>query len=215
VVPLIFQLEEGSYLAGMMAGGMSKSGIVGMVGGVEIPPAKATFLAFEAGARAVNPDIEFFESFVGNWEDVAAAKEATIAQLQRGADVIIHNMDGGSFGIFQAVREAVEGGAEVWALGMNNDQNHVAPDIILGSAVLRIGMSFMETAAAWQAGEIGGAPIYAGSTGNVVDFVVNPAVQDQIPAAVIDAIQQARSSIREGDLEVPSIRFVEGEPGDS
>ena len=215
VVPLIFQLEEATYVAGMMAGGMSQSGVVGMVGGVEIPPAQSTFRAFEAGARAMNPEVEILEAFVGNWEDVAAAKEATIAQLQRGADVVIHNMDGGSFGIFQAVREAVAAGGTVWALGMNNDQNHVAPDVILGSAVIRLSQAFAETALAWQAGELGGAPIYAGSSGEVIDFVVNPAMTDRVPAALLEAIDEARASIRAGTLEVPSVPFVEGGPGGS
>ena len=123
VVPLIFQLEEASYLAGMVGAGMSKSGIVGMVGGVEIPPVQGTFRAFEAGAHAVRSDVEVLESFIGNWDDVAAAKEAAVAQLRRGADVIIHNVDAASFGVFQAVREVVDAGGSAWALGMNRDQN--------------------------------------------------------------------------------------------
>ena len=75
VVPLIFELEEGSYLAGMAAAGVSRSGVVGMVGGVAIPPAQGTFLGFAAGARAVNPDVEILEAFTGSWEDVAAAQD--------------------------------------------------------------------------------------------------------------------------------------------
>ena len=155
VVPLIFELEQGSYLAGMIAAGMSRSGVLGMVGGVAIPPVEGTFLAFEAGARAVDPDVEVLESFTGSWDDVSAAKEAAVAQLGRGADVIIHNVDAASFGVFQAVREAVAGGDTAWALGMNRDQNEVAPDVILGSAVIRIPESFLETAVAWQEGALG------------------------------------------------------------
>ena len=151
VVPLIFELEEGSYLAGMLAAGMSETGIVGMVGGVEIPPVQGTFRAFEAGARAVDPDVQILESFTGNWDDVAAAKEAAVAQLSRGADVLIHNVDAASFGVFQAVREAVAAGRTAWALGMNRDQNDVAPDVILGSAVIRIPEAFLDIARTWQA----------------------------------------------------------------
>ena len=84
-MPLIFQLEEASYLAGMVATGMSESGIVGMVGGVEIPSVQGTFRAFEAGARAVDSDVEVLESFIGNWDDVAGAKEAAVAQLRPAA----------------------------------------------------------------------------------------------------------------------------------
>lgn len=213
VIPLIFELEEGSYLAGMVAAGMSRSGIVGTVGGVAIPPVEGTFLAFEAGARAVDEDIEVLEAYTGSWDDVAAAKEATLAQLGRGADVVIHNVDAASFGVFQAVREAVAAGRTAWALGMNRDQNDVAPDVILGSAVIHIPEAFLEVALAWQAGTLGGAPIYAGASDGVIDFVLNPALADRVPAELVSAVSAQRSRIRAGELQVPRVPFVEGEPG--
>ena len=135
---LIFRLEEGSYLAGMMAGGLTRSKVVGMVGGVAIPPAQGTFRAFEAGARAIDPGIEVLEAFIGSWDDVAAAREAATAQLGRGADVLVHNTDAASFGVFQAVREANGDENPVWAIGMNRDQNDVAPEVIAGSAAIDI-----------------------------------------------------------------------------
>ncbi len=210
VAPLIFRLEEGSYLAGMAAAGMTEAGIVGMVGGVAIPPARGTFRAFEAGARAVNPDIEVLEVFTGDWNDVAAAKEATVAQLSRGADVIIHNLDAASFAVFQAVREANAAGGTAWALGMNSDQNAVAPDVILGSAVIRIAQGFLETARLWQLGEVGGEAIYSGSDEGVVEFVFNPELIDRVPPEIVARIRVARQQIRTGELEIPRIRFVAG-----
>jgi basic membrane lipoprotein Med (substrate-binding protein (PBP1-ABC) superfamily) len=213
VAPLIFRLEEGSYLAGMVAAAMSESGIVGMVGGVAVPPAQGTFRAFEAGARVVDPDIQVLEAFTGDWNDVAAAKEAAVAQLNRGADVIIHNLDAASFAVFQAVREEVAGGRRAWAIGMNSDQNDVAPDVILGSAVIRIADAFLTTARLWQEGEVGGAPIYASASQDVIDFVVNPALVDVVPADVIQRVREARDAIRAGTLDVPRVPFVEGEVG--
>jgi basic membrane lipoprotein Med (substrate-binding protein (PBP1-ABC) superfamily) len=214
VVPLIFELEEGSYLAGMLAAGMSESGTIGMVGGVEIPPVQGTFRAFEAGARAVDPNVEILESFTGNWDDVAAAKEAAVAQLSRGADVIIHNVDAASFGVFQAVREAVAAGRTAWALGMNRDQNGVAPDVILGSAVIRIPEAFLDIARTWQAGELGGRPVYEGASEGVIDFVLNPELASRVPAGLVAAIDDARTRIRADELTVPRVPFVEGEVED-
>jgi len=184
-----------------------------MVGGVAIPPVEGTFLAFEAGARAVNPDVRVLEAYTGSWDDVAAAKEAAVAQIGRGADVLIHNVDAASFGVFQAVREAAADGRTAWALGMNRDQNDVAPDVILGSATIRIPEAFLETAMAWQNGTLGGAPIYAGAADDVIDFVLNPALADRVPAALVASVDEARASIRSGALEVPRVPFVEGEPG--
>jgi basic membrane lipoprotein Med (substrate-binding protein (PBP1-ABC) superfamily) len=213
VIPLIFRLEEASYLAGMMAGGMTDSGTVGMVGGVEIPSAQGTFRAFEAGARAVRPDVRVLETFIGNWDDVAAAKEATVAQIRRGADVVIHNTDAAGFGVFQAVREAVEAGGTVWALGMNRDQNDLAPEVTLGSAVIRMPQAFLETARTWQAGELEGRPLYAGSDEAVVAFVINPATRSRVPAELRARIDAAADSIQAGTLEVPRVAFVDGEAG--
>jgi len=213
VAPLIFRLEEGSYLAGMAAAAMSESGIIGMVGGVAIPPALGTFRAFEAGARSIDPDIEVLEVFTGDWNDVAAAKEAAVAQLSRGADVLIHNLDAGSFAVFQAVREAREAGRTAWAIGMNSNQNDVAPDVIVGSAVIRIADAFVETTRMWQAGEVGGEPIYAATRQDVIDFVFNPELIDQVPPEIVARVAEARNLIRSGDLDVPRVPFIEGETG--
>jgi basic membrane lipoprotein Med (substrate-binding protein (PBP1-ABC) superfamily) len=215
VAPLIFRLGEASYLAGMVAAHVSSSGIVGMVGGVEIPPVQGTFRAFEAGARSVNPEIEVLEAFTGNWDDVGAAKEAAVAQLTRGADVLIHNVDAAALGVFNAVREVVAAGGTAWALGMNSDQNHIAPGVIVGSAVIRIPLSFLETALAWQAGEIGGEPIYAGANERVIDFVLNPELADLLSPDFVRSMDDARARIRDGSLRVPSVAFVEGETGGS
>jgi basic membrane lipoprotein Med (substrate-binding protein (PBP1-ABC) superfamily) len=213
VVPLIFRLEEGSYLAGMAAAGMTQSGILGMVGGVAIPPARGTFRAFEAGAKAVRPDVEVLEAFTGDWNDVAAAKEATVAQLSRGADVVIHNLDAASFAVFQAVREARASGRTTWAIGMNSDQNDVAPDVILGSAVIRIADAFVDVARMWQNDEVGGEPIYASTRQHEIDFVFNPALVDRVPPEVVKQVTEARDLIVQGRLDVPRVPFVEGEAG--
>jgi basic membrane protein A len=213
VAPLIFRLEEGSYLAGMTAAAMTQSKIVGMVGGVAIPPAQGTFRAFEAGVHAVDPEIEVLEVFTGDWNDVAAAKEAAVAQLNRGADVLIHNLDAASFAVFQAVREARAAGRVAWAIGMNSDQNDVAPDVILGSAVIRIADAFVETAHLWQAGEVGGRPIYASTRQDVIDFVFNPALLDQVPDSIVERVREARALISAGQLDVPRVPFIQGEAG--
>ena len=213
VVPIIFGLHEASYLAGMAAGAITSSGIVGMVGGVEIPSAKGTFIAFEAGVKAVREDATVLETFIGSWDDVSAAKEAAAAQLRRGADALIHNVDAASFGFFQAVREVREGGRTAWAFGMNRDQNDVAPDVIVGSAVINIPAIFLQTARAWQAGTLEG-PLYTGLATGAVDFVPNPAQQGVIPMEALVRIEEARRLIADGTLEVPSIDFVEPAAGD-
>jgi basic membrane protein A len=211
VFPLIYRLEEASYLAGMVAGWMTVSGTVGMVGGVAIPPAVGTFRAFEAGAKSTNPRVTVLEAFIGSWDDVAAAKEAAVAQLRRGADVLIHNTDAASFGVFQAVREVSEAGGTAWALGMNRDQNDVAPEITLGSAIIRIPRSFVEVARAYLDGTLGQGAIYNDLANGGVEFVPSPRHAELFTPEILSALEEARAGIKEGSLDIPRIRFVESE----
>lgn len=213
VIPIIFGLHEASYLAGMAASAITQSGIVGMVGGVEIPSAKGTFIAFEAGVKAMRADAVVLETFIGSWDDVSAAKEAAAAQLRQGADALIHNVDAATFGFFQAVREARAGGRTAWAFGMNRDQNDVAPDVIVGSAVINIPTIFLQVALDWNAGTLSG-PQFTGLVGGAVDFVPNPVQEGVIPADALARIEEARAAIADGTLDVPQIDFLETEAGD-
>jgi basic membrane lipoprotein Med (substrate-binding protein (PBP1-ABC) superfamily) len=213
VIPLIFSLEDAAYLAGVAAAGMSKSGILGMVGGVQIPSAEDVARAFEAGAKSVDPKVRVLETWIGSWDDLSAAKEAAVAQIRQGADVVIHDTDAASFGVFQAVKEAVDGGNTVWAMGMNNDQNDVAPEVTLGSAVIRIPQAFLEVAREWQAGKLGGKPVYSGMPQGVTDYVPNPAAMSRYKKGVLDRVEEARKGILSGAIKVPRVPFVDGETG--
>ena len=208
VIPLIFQLEEGSYLAGVAAGSLTETGVIGMVGGVAIPPAEGTFIAFEAGAKSVRADVEVLVTWIGSWNDVAAAKEAGVSLLRRDVDILIHNTDAASFGVFQAVREARDAGRGVWAMGMNRDQNDVAPELILGSAVIRIPEGFLEVTHLWRDGALAPEAYYAGGKTGLVDFVVNPARAAEYTPELLTLLEETRTGIREGTLDIPRIQFV-------
>ena len=82
-----------------------------------------------------------------------------------------------------------------------------------GGAQLGTTHGFLATALSWQAGEVGGAPIYAGMTNDGVDFVINPELAHLVPVEVVEAIAEARARIRSGEFEVPRVLLVEGEAG--
>ncbi|MBH16208.1 MAG: BMP family ABC transporter substrate-binding protein [Gemmatimonadetes bacterium] len=210
VIPLIFELEEGSYMAGVVASRMTKTRTIGMVGGVAIPPAEATFIGFEAGAKSVDPSVEVLVNWIGTWDDVAMAKEAAVTLIRRGVDVLIHNTDAASFGVFQAVREARESGAEIWAMGMNRDQNSVAPEAILGSAIIRIPEAFLQIANLWSEGRLpSGEAYYAGGRTGAADYVLNPELADRYDPTLMAEIDSVRLGIVNGMIAVPRIEFLE------
>ncbi len=180
VAGISFAFEEASYQAGMIAGATTKTNTIGLIGGTELPPVKASFTAFARGALALNPNVKVLTSYIGNWDDVSAGKEQALAQISRGADIIFQNADAAGLGIFQAVREK-----NVLAFGANANQNPVAPDVILGSVVIDLPKAFMQIGREVQADTFHGRVITLGVKDNVIQLILNPQLVGRIPPAAI------------------------------
>jgi len=202
VAPLRFMLEEATYLEGMTAALLSQSGVVGAVGGMEIPSVKSTVLAFEAGAKAVRPDIRVLTAYIGNWEDVGAAKEAALAQIQQGADLLFHNADAAGLGVFRAAQER-----NVLAFGANKNQNDVAPTVVLASAVIDIPQAFLSVAREVKEKRFRARVDKLGMADQVISFAWNDALRDRVPDSVRERIEAARKAILDGTLVAPSVEF--------
>lgn len=199
VAPMVFEIEQATYLMGVMAAMMSKSGKAGCVGGMEIPSVKSGFQALAAGAKSVKPDFVVVQSFIGNWEDVGAAKEATLALIDQGADFIFQNADAAGLGVFQAAQER----RGVYAFGSNKNQNEVAPQVILASAVLDVPQAFLNVARAVKEKTFKAEIMRMGMKENVVALVLNPALQGAIPAAVAARVEEVKQGILAGQVTVP------------
>jgi basic membrane lipoprotein Med (substrate-binding protein (PBP1-ABC) superfamily) len=179
-----FAFEESSYLAGMVAGAMTTSNVIGIIGGTELPPVKRSFAAFQQGARRTNPRVRFLLSYIGNWDDVSAGKEQAIAQISRGADVIFQNADAAGLGVFQAVKEA----RGVLAIGSNSNQNDIVPESTIGSVVIDLPKALLLIAREVKADNFSGRVFRLGLDGDVVTFVPNPALASRIPPGVTAAV---------------------------
>lgn len=193
VAGISFLFEEASYQAGMIAGAMTKTNTIGMIGGQEFPPVKASFTAFARGAQAVNPKVKVITSYIGNWLDVSAGKEQALAQIARGVDVVFQNADAAGLGVFQAAREK-----KIYAFGANADQNKLAPDVILGSIVIDWPKLFMQIAREVQGGSFKGHVITPGVKDDVVLLVLNPEIKSAIPATAIAASDSVAAMIKAG-----------------
>lgn len=198
VAALSFAFEEPSYLAGMAAASMSKRGVIGAIGGTELPPVRTSFEAYTAGARSVNPTIRVITSYIGNWEDAGAGKEQALAQLARGVDVIFQNADAAGLGIFQAVRER----PGTWIIGANADQNAIAPAVTLGSVVIDIPHAFLLVAREVEAGSFTPRVVRLDSSTDVVRWVPNPALT-VIPVRTRASIDSVRSLLLSREFALP------------
>ncbi len=139
VAPLIFRLEEASYLAGMVAGGLTRSGVLGFVGGIELPPIEAAYQGWVNGATAVNPGVKTREIYLNSFDDAAAGREAALALIRVGADMLHHNADAAALGLFRAAKER----PGVYVFGANADQSKLAPERVLGSAIIDLPRAFL------------------------------------------------------------------------
>lgn len=189
-----FSFADASYLAGMLAGLMSKSGVVGVIGGTELPPVKESFVAFERGVRSVKPGARVLTAYIGNWDDVSAGKEQALAQIARGADVIFQNADAAGLGVFQAARDR----RGVYVIGSNADQNNVAPEVTLGSVVIDLPRAFLEVAREVKAGTFQPRVVAFDAKSDVVKLVINPVVAANIPTRARAAIDSVSGQIHSG-----------------
>lgn len=197
-VGMEFAFEEGSYVAGMVAGAVTKSNTIGCIGGTELPPVKRSFDAFADGAKAINPKIRVLVAYIGNWEDASAGREQAIAQIGRGADVIFGNADAAGLGIFQAARES----RSALVIGANADQAHVAPEAVIGSVVIDIPHAFLSVAREIRTGGFTPRVISFGTRSDVVRWVYNPALENRVPPAARAQVESVTAHIREGTFSV-------------
>ena len=119
-------IQEPAYLSGMVAGGMTKSNKIGMVGGFPIPEVNRLMNAFMAGAKETNPKVEFSVSFINSWFDPPKAKEAAFAMIDKGADVMYAER----FGVSDAAKEKGK-----LAVGNVINTQDKYPDTVIASAL--------------------------------------------------------------------------------
>ena len=119
-------IHEPAYLSGMLAGGLTQSNTLGVVGGLPVPEVNRIVNAFIAGAESVNPDVVVLTAFINSWFDPAAAKEAALAQIDAGADGLFAER----FGVIEAAEEK-----GLYAFGNMSDQVELAPASVVSGPV--------------------------------------------------------------------------------
>ena len=191
---MVFGFAEPSYLAGIIAGTMTRTNRLGLIGGTELPPVRESFLAFQKGVHSVNPRAKVVTAYIGNWDDVSAGKEQALAQLASGVDVIFQNADAAGLGIFQAVREA----SGAYVFGTNSNQNDIAPEVTLASVAIDLPHAFLTVAREVRNHTFRPGIINLGMREQVVDLIVNPRLTSRIPEATRRAVDSARALIAAG-----------------
>lgn len=191
---------EAAYLVGIIAGHVSKSGKLGALYGFDIPVCHAMGEAMLLGAKTVKPDATLVQTAVGDWVDVAKAKEAALAQADAGVDYWIECGEGPALGAIEAAKET--GG---YATGYVGDMSENGPDSVIVNVVWDLEPMFTQMMKDTQAGTFD-APYYRfGVKEGALKLVYNPQLKDRVPQAALDEIEATSKKIADGSLTVPFI----------
>jgi basic membrane protein A len=201
VASLVFKEQEGSYLVGMIAARTSKSGILGFVGGMDVPLIHRFAVGYEEGARAVNPKIQVIDNYVGvtesAWNNPGKGKEISLAQIAKGADVIFAAAGNSGLGAFDAAEQARK-----MVIGVDSNQNWVKPGYVLTSMVKRVDNAVYQIVADRVAGRFrGGIHVY-GLENDGIGYAMDQYNAKLVPPAVIAEVEAAKRKIIHGQIKV-------------
>ena len=196
-----FKEHEGSYLVGVAAAKASQSGKVGFVGGMDIPLISRFACGYKGGVKSVNGNADVFENMTGTtpsaWNDPAKGAELTRSQIDRGADVVYHAAGGTGAGVIQAAADAGK-----LAIGVDSNQNGMAPGSVLTSMLKRVDVAAYNTFIdAYNGNFTSGVNILGVAEGGV-DLALDDNNASLITADIKDAVEAARADILSGKVTV-------------
>lgn len=171
---------QASYLCGIIGASVTKSNKLAYIAGQEFAATQEELRGFELGAKSVNPKIQITSTFIGDWNDVVKAKEATLALISAGNDVIFQWLDNSSPTLLQTASDK-----GVYAFGNTKDQLDIAPKAVLTSAVKRLDLAIAYLAELAQKKELKGEIYTIGLEKSDILYlgkfgVVKPEVQDKV-----------------------------------
>jgi basic membrane protein A len=189
-------IHEPAYLCGVIAGRLTKSNVLGVVAAIPIGEVNRLVNAFKAGALKVNPKVKVKISYIGGWFDPPKAKEAAIAQIEAGADLIFAER----FGVFEAAKEK-----GVLAFGNMSDQNALAPEVVITGPVWDMYPTIkfaieMVRKKAWMSMDLGEWSMMAKGGSRLAPY---HSFAKTLPASVIKEVQDLEQKIINGTYRVP------------
>ena len=189
-------IHEPAYLAGMIAGGVTTSNVLGVVGGYPVPEVNRIVNAFIAGAQETNEDVDVKVTFLNSWFDPAAAKEAALAQVGAGADVLFAER----FGVIEAADEN-----DLVAVGNMSDQQELAPDNVVTSVTWNMSPTVEYVIDQVSAGSYTAQDLKDFSMvgkGGAALAEINTDVIGGVPDDVLSAVEEREAAIKAGTFRV-------------
>ena len=204
---------QGAYMAGVIAGSMTTTGTLGVVGSIPIPEVLRNINAFTLGARSSNPDVRTRVVWVNKWFDPPRESEAAQALLDQGADVLFQNTD--SSAVLQTAQKAGK-----HAFGWDSDMSHYGPEAHLASAVINWGPYYTKALTDVLEGTWETGASWWGVPEGAIDIV---SISDKVPADTRGRVETVRKGLADGSYKIwrgpisdntGKVRIADGEVAD-
>jgi len=185
---------EGAYMAGIIAGAMTKTNTLGVVGSIPIPEVIRNINSFTLGAQSVNPKIRTKVVWVNEWFNPPKETEAAQSLLNGGADVLFQNTD--SSAVLQTAEKAGK-----YAFGWDSDMTHYGPKAHLASAIINWGPYYVHATrealeGKWQTSK---DKIWWGVKEGAIDIV---SISDKVPAEIKDKVEKTKAGLKDGSFVI-------------
>ncbi len=199
VASVTFREEEGSFLMGVIAARTTKTKKVGFLGGMESPVISHFEAGFNAGVLAADPTVKVITVYSGSFIDPAKGKSDALAIIGQGADVVFHAAGATGQGMIEAAKEK-----GVYAIGVDSDQNHLAPDTVISSMMKRVDVAVFEISKAAIDGTFpGGKTTVLGLKEDGVGYAEKTR-WDLLPKDLQTEVDQWAAAIKAGKFTVPN-----------
>ena len=196
-----FKEHEGSYLVGVAAALASETGKVGFVGGMDIPLIRKFACGYVGGVKAANGNADVYQNMTGTtpsaWNDPGKGAELAKSQIDRGADVVYHAAGGTGLGVIQAAADAGK-----LAIGVDSNQNGLAPGSVLTSMLKRVDVAAYETFKDAMEGKFTSGLQALGIAEGGIDWALDENNASLITADIKAAVEKARKDILSGAVTV-------------
>ena len=197
--------QEATYVLGSLAAMMSKTGIIGFVGGERYPNLLNIFEGYRQGAQDINPGINVLATYLDDWDNPAKGKRAAVSQIDKGADFLLHVADTSGHGVIEAAKER-----GIYAFGAISDQNKLAPETVLTSFVLDAEKAFDQVIRLVQTGNFSGQifkpglELEKGASGDGIVYIAPfHNLDHKVPENVKFRLEQLKGDIVNGKIKVP------------
>jgi basic membrane protein A and related proteins len=194
---LLFHEQDGGYMAGYLAGLVTKTNVVSTVGGQKIPPVDHYIAGFQAGAKAANPKVTTLNAYSQSFTDQAACKQLALNQISQHSDVVFQVAGGCGLGALSAAKEK-----GVWGVGVDADQAYLG-SFILTSAVKKVDVAVFDTIKQVQAGTFKGGTtdFFTAQNGGAGIGVVS----SKVPAADVTKLKAIQKQVESGQITPPDV----------